>query len=95
MVGQHVTWSFLRMRSANMSFPMTLQTFLKEYYRLNGVELLTGESVVSVQKEGNHILAHTGSGRVMEVDGVVAGIGIRPNLDLANKPVWKPITESL
>lgn len=30
-------------------------------------------------------MVHTGSGRVIEADGVVAGIGIHPNLDLAKE----------
>ncbi len=73
------------MRSASRHFPKDLAEFLNEYYRLKGVEVLSGESVVSVQKEGDHIVAHTGSGRAIEVDGVVAGIGIHPNLDLAKQ----------
>jgi NADPH-dependent 2,4-dienoyl-CoA reductase/sulfur reductase-like enzyme len=82
MVGQQVTLVFPENAICEHVFPNDLAKFLNEYYRLKGVELLTGESVVSVQKEGDHILARMGSGRVTEVDGVVAGVGIRPNLDL-------------
>ena len=42
-------------------------------------------SVASVQKEGDRITVRTGSGRAFETDGVVAGIGIHPNLDLAKE----------
>ncbi len=66
-------------------FPHDLSKFINEYYRLNGVEVLTGDSVVSVQKEGDRLLARTGSGRGLEADGVVAGIGIHPNLELAKQ----------
>ncbi len=85
MVGQQVTMVFPENAIGERAFPKDLSKFLNEYYRLNGVELLSGESVVSVQKEGDHIVAHTGSGRAIEVDGVVAGIGIHPNLDLARQ----------
>ena len=85
MVGQQVTMVFPESAISERAFPKDLAEFLNEYYRLNGVEVLTGESVASVQKEGDHIVAHTGSGRAIEVDGVVAGIGIHPNLDLAKQ----------
>jgi 3-phenylpropionate/trans-cinnamate dioxygenase ferredoxin reductase component len=85
IVGQQVTMVFPENAISEHAFPKDLSKFLNEYYRLKGVEVLAGESVVSVQKEGDKILARTGSGRVIEVDGVVAGIGIHPNLDLAKQ----------
>ncbi len=66
-------------------FPKDLANFLNDYYRQKGVEVITGESVASVQKEGDRITVRTGSGRAFEADGVVAGIGIHPNLDLAKE----------
>jgi NADPH-dependent 2,4-dienoyl-CoA reductase/sulfur reductase-like enzyme len=85
MVGQQVTMVFPENAISERAFPKDLAKFLNEYYRLKGVEVLSGESVVSVQREGDRIVAHTGSGRAIEVDGVVAGIGIHPNLDLAKQ----------
>jgi NADPH-dependent 2,4-dienoyl-CoA reductase/sulfur reductase-like enzyme len=49
------------------------------------VDVLTGDSVASVQKDGGRLIARTGSGRIIEADGVVAGIGIHPNTDLAKE----------
>ena len=85
MVGQQVTLVTPEDAISEDTFPRELAKFLNEYYRLNGVEVLTGESIVSVQKEGNHLIARTGSGRILEADGVVAGIGIHPNLELAKE----------
>jgi 3-phenylpropionate/trans-cinnamate dioxygenase ferredoxin reductase component len=85
IVGQQVSLVFPENAISEHAFPRDLSNFLNEYYRLNGVEVLAGESVVSVQKEGDRIVAHTGSGRALEVDGVVAGIGIHPNLELAKQ----------
>jgi len=66
-------------------FPRDLAFFLNDFYRQKGVEVVTDESVASVQKEGDRIAVRTGSGRTFEADGVVAGIGIHPNLDLAKE----------
>jgi 3-phenylpropionate/trans-cinnamate dioxygenase ferredoxin reductase component len=66
-------------------FPSDLAFFLNDFYRQKGVEVVTDESVASVQKEGDRIAVRTGSGRTFEADGVVAGIGIHPNLDLAKE----------
>ena len=66
-------------------FPSDLAFFLNDFYRQKGVEVVTGESVASVQKERDRIAVRTGSGRAFEADGVVAGIGIHPNLDLAKE----------
>ena len=70
--------------SANI-FPSDLAHFLNDYYRQKGVEVLAGDSVTSVQKDGDRLTVRTGSGRAIEADGVVAGIGIHPNLDLAKE----------
>ena len=83
--GQRVTMVFPEDAISEHVFPTDLAKFINEYYRLNGVEVLTGDSVVSVQKEGDRLIARTGSGRILEADGVVAGIGIHPNLDLAKQ----------
>lgn len=66
-------------------FPSDLAFFLNDFYRQKGVDVVTGESVASVQREGDQIAVRTGSGRSFEATGVVAGIGIHPNLDLAKE----------
>lgn len=85
MVGKKVTLIFPGSAISGSIFPEDLAHFLNEYYREKGVELVTGETAASVQKEGDRIMVYTGSGRVFEADGVVAGVGIRPNLDLATE----------
>ena len=53
--------------------------FVTQYYQDKGVEVLAGETVASV--DGNRVT--TGSGRVLEADAIVAGLGIEPNVELA------------
>jgi 3-phenylpropionate/trans-cinnamate dioxygenase ferredoxin reductase subunit len=60
-------------------FPAGLGGFVTEYYRERGVEVLTGETVGSV--DGTSVT--TGSGRTLEADAVVAGLGIVPDTELA------------
>jgi NADPH-dependent 2,4-dienoyl-CoA reductase/sulfur reductase-like enzyme len=85
IVGQKVTMVFPENAICEHFFPADLSKFLNEYYRLNGVEVLTGESVASVQKDGERLMVRTGSGRSIETSGVVAGIGIHPNVELAKQ----------
>jgi NADPH-dependent 2,4-dienoyl-CoA reductase/sulfur reductase-like enzyme len=84
MVGKKVTMIFPDETIGGSNYPADLARFLNDYYREKGVELLTGEKPASVHQEGNRLTVRTGSGRTLEADGVVAGIGIHPNLDLAN-----------
>ena len=85
MVGKKATIIFPGEAISANVFPSDLAHFLNEYYRHKGVEVLTGDSVTSVQKDGDRLTVRTGSGRAIDADGVVAGIGIHPNLDLAKE----------
>jgi len=83
MVGKKVTMIFLEEAIGSLVFPSDLAHFLNEYYQGKGVEVITNDSVASVTKEGERVIVRTGSGRAIETDGVVAGIGLRPNVELA------------
>lgn len=83
MVGKKVTMIFLEDAIGGLVFPPDLAHFLNDYYRKKGVEIITSDSVASVQKEGERLIVRTGSGRAIETDGIVAGIGLRPNIELA------------
>jgi 3-phenylpropionate/trans-cinnamate dioxygenase ferredoxin reductase component len=79
-VGARVTMLFPEAAIASRVFPSPLAQFVTEYYREKGVEVLTGETVESVQ---GGVLT-TGTGRTVEGDAVVAGLGIVPNVALAD-----------
>jgi len=83
MVGKKVTMIFLEDAIGSLVFPADLANFLNEYYRGKGVEVITNDSVASVTREGTRLIVRTSSGRAIETDGVVAGIGLRPNIELA------------
>jgi NADPH-dependent 2,4-dienoyl-CoA reductase/sulfur reductase-like enzyme len=83
MVGRKVTMIFPGEAIGDNIFPIDLARYLNVYYREKGVEVLAGDSVASVHREADRHIVRTGSGRSIEADGVVAGIGIRPNVELA------------
>jgi 3-phenylpropionate/trans-cinnamate dioxygenase ferredoxin reductase subunit len=64
-------------------FPPDLSQFLNGYYREKGVEVWAGESAASVERRGGQLVLRTQSNREVIADGVIAGLGLQANLDLA------------
>jgi len=69
-------------------FPSNLAGFLNDYYREQGVEVLTHSTVTDVVERGDRFIVElrdtaASTLREIEVDGIVAGIGAQPNVDLA------------
>src|SRR5688572_5397212 len=85
MNGKKVVMVFLEDSIGANIYPRDLSFFLNDFYREKGVEVVANDSVSNLEKHGDRFTAQTKSGRTFEVDGVVAGIGIRPNLELAQQ----------
>jgi NADPH-dependent 2,4-dienoyl-CoA reductase/sulfur reductase-like enzyme len=64
-------------------FPRDLSLFLNDYYRQKGVEVLSGVSMTGMEEQGERLLVKTGQGDMIPFDCIVAGIGILPDIDLA------------
>lgn len=69
-------------------FPEDLALSLNDYYRERGVQVLAGETVVGLEARGDQSVLRlrnvdSGAEHALTVDGVVAGIGTQPNVDLA------------
>jgi 3-phenylpropionate/trans-cinnamate dioxygenase ferredoxin reductase subunit len=64
-------------------FPKTLSDFLNNYFRENKINVLPEELVSKVNKDSNGYLIETKSGKKMNFDVVIAGLGITPNVELA------------
>jgi len=77
--GAKVTMVFPEAGVTSRVLPDGLARFVAEYFREKGVEMLSEDTVASVK--GTTV--HTGSGRTLEADAVVAGLGIVPNVELA------------
>lgn len=65
-------------------FPSGLSEFLDDFYRDKGVDVLVGESVLNFERKGESFVLRTSS-REIVTDGVVAGLGIEPDVDLAKQ----------
>ncbi len=83
MNGKRVTMLFPSNAIGSRVYPQGLAAFVNSYYREKGVTLLASETVKSVHRTGEKTIVTTGSGREIAADGVVAGLGIQPNTDLA------------
>src|SRR5215208_4922617 len=83
MVGKKVVMIFPDEAIGKKVYPAELSQYLNDYYRQKGVDIMTKDTVARIEKNGDWLTVRTLSGRSFEVDGVVAGIGIRPNLELA------------
>jgi NADPH-dependent 2,4-dienoyl-CoA reductase/sulfur reductase-like enzyme len=66
-------------------FPAELSKYVNDYYRSKGVEVLDDEKVATIERDGDGYRVATESGKTIEADEVVAGLGIAPNTDLAEE----------
>lgn len=83
MQGKQVTLVFLENSIGETVYPPELSNYLNDFYRGKGVELVPAQAVSAIEKNGDRLTVRTRGGRAFEVDGIVAGLGLRPNVDLA------------
>ena len=81
--GKEVVMIFPGKDVGDRLFPHPLAQFVSNYYKQKGVELLAGEKIIGLERRGNQRVLKTGTNREIAVDGVVAGVGIEPNVELA------------
>lgn len=85
MVGRDVTMLIPEDGIGARVFPADLSRFLVDYYREQGVDVRTGEGLASLQQSAGKVIVHTTHGKQIPVDVIVAGLGIQPNVDLAEQ----------
>lgn len=83
MNGKHVT--LITQESSLLSYkvPDEFSKFLSSYYCEKGVNYLPNETVIDVEKKDEQYVVITESGKRIVCDGVIAGIGTTPNVELA------------
>jgi 3-phenylpropionate/trans-cinnamate dioxygenase ferredoxin reductase subunit len=82
--GCAVTMAFPGVGIGARVFPAELSEYVTDYYRSKGVDVLSGDTVSAIEPTGDVIRVTTESGRVLEADVVVAGLGIEPATSLAS-----------
>jgi 3-phenylpropionate/trans-cinnamate dioxygenase ferredoxin reductase subunit len=85
MNGKRVAMIFPSNAIGSRIYPRPLAEFLNSYYREKGVTLVANETVRSVHRSGDKTIVTTGKGLEIHADGVVAGLGIQPNTELAER----------
>jgi 3-phenylpropionate/trans-cinnamate dioxygenase ferredoxin reductase subunit len=83
--GKQVTMLFMEDGLLGRLFPPALSAFMNDFYTLHGIRVLPRRRVALVEQRGEEMLVRTQEGDEILSDGVVAGLGIRPNLTLAEK----------
>lgn len=81
--GSQVTMFLAEDGLAARVLPAALSKWLADYYRSKGVEVLTGEKVKVIVRDGGAVVLKTESGLDRQMDAVAAGIGIVPEIALA------------
>jgi NADPH-dependent 2,4-dienoyl-CoA reductase/sulfur reductase-like enzyme len=66
-------------------FPDSLAEFLSDYYRSKGVELRTGVKVIGGAAADTGVTLALSDSTELAADGVVAGLGVTPNIQLADE----------
>lgn len=64
-------------------FGPELSAFLNDYYREHGVSVYPNETATGLERQGEHLVVQTAGGDELQVDGVIAGIGLTPDDELA------------
>ena len=81
--GKEVVMIFPGQDIGDRVFPHALAQFVSNFYKQKGVEVLAGEKITGLKTLANQCVLNTSTNRKIIVDGVVAGIGIEPNIELA------------
>src|SRR5881296_416517 len=85
IVGRDVTMIVPEEGIGARVFPADLSKFLVDYYREQGVDVRTGEGLADLQQSAGKVVVRTTHGKELPVDVVVAGLGIQPNVELAEQ----------
>jgi 3-phenylpropionate/trans-cinnamate dioxygenase ferredoxin reductase subunit len=83
MNGKKVTMLFPGAGICHRIFPRELSQFVNGYYQEKGVAVLAGETAVGIEQHGPTVTVKTKSHGEIIADGIVAGLGIEPNIALA------------
>ena len=83
--GKQVTMLFMEDGLLGKLFPAALSVYMNDFYTQHGIHVLQRRRVAVVEQHGAEILLRTLEGDEIHSDVVIAGLGIRPNLALAEK----------
>ncbi len=85
MNGKQVTMVFPEKLIGERVYPKELAEYITSFYRSKGVNVAAGEKVKSTAEQDGKRVIKTESGVSIYSDSIIAGIGIRPSVQLAEK----------
>lgn len=85
MVGKKVTMVFPESAIGARNYPPDVVDVITETYRKKGVTIIAEDEIKNITQEGETYTINTKNGKEFAVDGIVAGIGITPNVELAKQ----------
>lgn len=85
MNGHKVTMIFPEQGIGARVFPHGLSKFMNEYYESKGVKVIAKDGLSDISRKDQEYVVTTMSGREFTADTIIAGIGIEPNMDLAQQ----------
>jgi len=80
---QRVTMIFPENAIGSRVYPPDLAASINDYYGIHDVHVIAGDVPSEIERTGQRVTVRTRGGVVLEVDGVVAGLGIAPDVSLA------------
>ena len=83
--GKRVTMIFPEKTIGGRLFPSDLGDVVDELYGAKGVEVLSDQTVTAIARQGERFVVRASGGRDIPADGVVAGLGVLPNVELASR----------
>lgn len=84
MNGKKVTMIFPESMIGSRQLPPGFANFISNYYKEKGVELISGQTVTEISRD-EQLKVVTDGGDTFMADGVIAGLGITPRTELAEK----------
>jgi NADPH-dependent 2,4-dienoyl-CoA reductase/sulfur reductase-like enzyme len=82
-IGEQVTMVFQEGSIGGRVYPEDVSLFISRHFQEKGIKLYPNSDIQSIEKKENLLIMHSKDGQVVEVDHIVAGLGIIPNTDIA------------
>ena len=78
-----VTMIFPEKALGTGKFPENIRAEYEATFKNNGVEILSGQSVESYRRQGDHLTVVTEDGAEITADSIIIGLGVTPRIELA------------
>ena len=80
-----VTMIFPEKSIGERNYPKSLSDYITNYYKEKGVTVFSEDGIADISGFTGNYLVKTKSGKELRFDGIIAGIGIQPDVELAKK----------